>query len=96
MVSLSSDRSIANLSVRSSIFFIPHVFDRTSISNAVYDFCPVTSRVPDKNRLLGLGEIGGNFNARTNRPHATLGLVPRIVHDLTNGFQNANRHTGVV
>lgn len=69
MVTLPSDRNVANARPV-EYFFIPRVFDRSSISNAVYDFCPVTSHVLDKNRLLGLDEIGGNFNARTNRPHA--------------------------
>lgn len=68
LVSLSSDRKYRECA-SGRVLFIPHVFDRSSISNAVYNFCPVTSHVLDKNRLLGL-EIGGNFNARTNRPHA--------------------------
>lgn len=65
------DRNIANVPVRSSGFYSARALDRSPISNAVYECRPVTSRVLDKNRLLGLREIGGNFNARTNRPHAT-------------------------
>lgn len=97
MVFLSRPIEISRMRLSGRVLFIPLVFDRSWISNAVYDFCPVTSRVLNKNRLLGLSEIGGNFNARMNRPRAaTLELVPCIVHDLTNGFQDANRHKGTV
>lgn len=50
------------------------------MSNAVYELCPVTGRVLDKNRLLYLGEIRENFNARTNRLRGkpSFGLVARI------------------
>lgn len=62
---------ISRMCLSGRVVFIPRALDRSPISNAVYECRPVTSRVLDKNRLLGLREIGGNFNARTNRPHAT-------------------------
>lgn len=50
------------------------------MSNAVYELCPVTSRVLDKNRLLCADEVPENFNARTNRLRGrpSFGLVARI------------------
>lgn len=81
------------------LIFIQGASDRSPISNAVYEFCSVTSRVLDKNRLLGPARSEGiSMGARIARAslHVTLELVPRIMHDRTNCFQIANRRIGAV
>lgn len=59
------------------------------MSNAVYELCPVTGRVLDKNRLLYLDEIRENFNA-IGSEGTSFGLVARIARTV---FRNVNRPT---
>lgn len=74
-VSLLSDRNIyvyreyATSTVKDFLFRA-----RSPISNVVYEFCPVTSRVLDKNRLLGPARSEGiSMRAR---------IVPTLVFQL--------------